>query len=349
MTIPISATAPAGDWLPHVAASDLAGLNAIHRRRGPIRITFRGAPASLLVVPFDAAAQFDGPAFRVTIGGAHGLARAPQTLLDDLLAPLGLLRPPAELAPEAAALLIEFALADEVAQVEAAAGGPSSIDARVDGAIGPDAHRVSLLFKTQGKAHRIALWLDRDGLARLGAALDRAAAPAADVAAGIAMPVRVCMGWAGVKFSDLKGLSRGDVILVESGREMAGPIAVVADHLAMRLTASSGRLAAAAVPVKLRGSHWEWCMEGNDGDGARATVADAEIDALPVKLVFELGRSEMPLGDVRRLAAGSVVPLARALDEAVDIMANGKRIGRGSIVRIGDAVGVRVERLTADE
>ena len=60
---------------------------------------------------------------------------------------------------------------------------------------------------------------------------------------------------------------------------------------------------------------------------------------------FEVGRLELSLGEIRRLAPGAVLPLMRPLDEALDIVANGRRIGSGTIVRIGDAVGVRVTRL----
>jgi len=38
-------------------------------------------------------------------------------------------------------------------------------------------------------------------------------------------------------------------------------------------------------------------------------------------------------------------PLARPLDDSVDILANGRRIGCGALVQIGDSIGVRVTRL----
>lgn len=80
-------------------------------------------------------------------------------------------------------------------------------------------------------------------------------------------------------------------------------------------------------------------------DDAAAAAPDTDLDGLPVRLMFELGRVELSLGEIRRLAPGAVVPLARPRDEALDIVANGRRIGRGSIVAIGDSLGVRVTRL----
>ncbi|TJV03500.1 MAG: hypothetical protein E5Y18_27345, partial [Mesorhizobium sp.] len=52
-----------------------------------------------------------------------------------------------------------------------------------------------------------------------------------------------------------------------------------------------------------------------------------------------------PLGEVRQLAPGAIVPLANVTKETVDIIANGKRVGRGEIVRIGESLGVRIARM----
>ena len=52
---------------------------------------------------------------------------------------------------------------------------------------------------------------------------------------------------------------------------------------------------------------------------------------------------------VQGLAPGAVIPLGRDPGEAVDIVANGRRVGRGEIVRIEGELGVRVVRLFGDE
>lgn len=81
-------------------------------------------------------------------------------------------------------------------------------------------------------------------------------------------------------------------------------------------------------------------------DISQPSAQDAsDLDDLPVRLVFEVGRLELSLGEIRRLAPGTVLPLARPIEGALDIVANGRRIGRGTIVKIGDSIGVRVMRL----
>jgi type III secretion protein Q len=62
-----------------------------------------------------------------------------------------------------------------------------------------------------------------------------------------------------------------------------------------------------------------------------------------------VGRLDLPLTEVRRLAPGYVLPLAKPSENAVDVVANGRKIGHGSLMMIGDSIGVRIERLFSDE
>lgn len=81
----------------------------------------------------------------------------------------------------------------------------------------------------------------------------------------------------------------------------------------------------------------------NEGHGADAE--DTALAMVPVHLVFELGRIDLPLAEVQRLAPGVTLPLAVPVAGEVDILGNGRRIGRGVMVRIGESIGVRIVRL----
>ena len=78
-------------------------------------------------------------------------------------------------------------------------------------------------------------------------------------------------------------------------------------------------------------------------------VDEAALDQVPIRVVFEIGRLDVPLAEVRRLGPGYVLPLAKPIESAVDIVANGRRIGQGSLMKIGDSIGVRIERLLRDD
>ncbi len=65
--------------------------------------------------------------------------------------------------------------------------------------------------------------------------------------------------------------------------------------------------------------------------------------SLPVHVEFELGRTEMSVGEIADLQPGYVFPLAAALEGSnVTIRANGRVAGRGELVAVGDTLGVRL-------
>lgn len=63
---------------------------------------------------------------------------------------------------------------------------------------------------------------------------------------------------------------------------------------------------------------------------------------LPITLVFELGRLELPLDEVETIREGFIFNLNKTRMQSVDIMTGGRVIGSGEIVKIGDSFGVRV-------
>lgn len=75
---------------------------------------------------------------------------------------------------------------------------------------------------------------------------------------------------------------------------------------------------------------------------------DLDIDLLPVRLMFQAGQIELPVGELDRLAPGMIVPLERTVEDGVDIIANGRLIGRGGLVKVGDRLAVRVTRLNSN-
>jgi type III secretion system YscQ/HrcQ family protein len=97
------------------------------------------------------------------------------------------------------------------------------------------------------------------------------------------------------------------------------------------------------------GSFWEWSMGNPTEFSGPAGLHDPDLDDLPVRLVFEVGRVELSLGELQRLAPGALVPLGRPLEEPLDIMANGRRLGRGALVQIGESLGVRIVSIVGNE
>lgn len=67
------------------------------------------------------------------------------------------------------------------------------------------------------------------------------------------------------------------------------------------------------------------------------------IEQLPVQLALQLGEIEMPLGELEQLQPGYVIALPQLHSPlAPTLLANGKAIGRGELVTLGNQLGVRI-------
>jgi flagellar motor switch protein FliN len=64
-----------------------------------------------------------------------------------------------------------------------------------------------------------------------------------------------------------------------------------------------------------------------------------------ISVSVEVGRVQMPVRQVMELGPGAVIELQRSASEPVEIHANGKCIGRGEIVVVGEQFGVRITEL----
>ncbi len=74
------------------------------------------------------------------------------------------------------------------------------------------------------------------------------------------------------------------------------------------------------------------------GDAANATP----VNELEIQMTFVVGESTLTVGELRTLAPGFVMELPGAAGDGVTICANGRAIGKGELIEVGDRVGVRV-------
>ncbi len=79
------------------------------------------------------------------------------------------------------------------------------------------------------------------------------------------------------------------------------------------------------------------------GDAATKTT----VDDLEIQLTFMVGQTTLTVGELRSLAPGFVFELPAAAGDGVTISANGRPIGKGELIEVGDRVGVRVTEFSA--
>ncbi|WP_039937938.1 flagellar motor switch protein FliN [Leptospira terpstrae] len=64
-----------------------------------------------------------------------------------------------------------------------------------------------------------------------------------------------------------------------------------------------------------------------------------------LQLTIELGRTTMFIKDVLQLTEGTVVELDKNIGEELDILANGKLVGRGKLIILDDYYGVQITQI----
>ena len=183
-------------------------------------------------------------------------------------------------------------------------------------------HRV-IFLAGRSTAELIAMTLGR----RVPSLLPQALVP-------VCVSLRV--GSTPVTLSELRDLRLGDLIIVAKTRIADDIISVVVQER-LRFAANleaSGR-------VTLLEQHPSVMNE-------EVSIEDDSeaLDALPIELVFELGRLTLTIGELRELTAGRSLELDRDLQAPVELVVNGKRIGRGELVQIENRLGVRVKEIS---
>ena len=77
-------------------------------------------------------------------------------------------------------------------------------------------------------------------------------------------------------------------------------------------------------------------------------MAARGVNSISITLTFILGRKTMTVAEYIRLKPGSIIVLDPMVDDLVEILANGKLIGRGAVNVRGDRISVEVkERIGA--
>jgi type III secretion protein Q len=338
------------DWLPTIAAVDVALLNALYRHRRPLEAQVAGYKVAIQVIE-RATAEPNDHTFRLSLAGRRAFMRATVKLVDACARSLDVTSFD-RLGPRQAALVLEMALLQAIKAIEAKLRADIRIEERIETADSDDT-LVPLHFRIVGGADingTIELSIDRKSAAAVAAALDGIVAPN-DAMDRLPIPVRLCRAGCDLPLGELRTLRPGDVILPDShAKQQSAIIAVVGEHMPFETEGVAAGFRLASMIARSRtNSAGEWFMQQPTDVLQRPSDDAAGLEQLPVRVVFEIGRLELPLADIRRLAPGYVLPLTKPVDSAVDIVANGRKIGQGSLLKIGDSIGVRVERLFSDD
>jgi flagellar motor switch protein FliN len=80
----------------------------------------------------------------------------------------------------------------------------------------------------------------------------------------------------------------------------------------------------------------------------RSAAELAPVFDVPVNIQAVLGRSNMEVAALLRLARGSVIELDRKVGEAIDIYVNNRLVARGEVVVVDERLGVTMTEIIKD-
>ena len=87
----------------------------------------------------------------------------------------------------------------------------------------------------------------------------------------------------------------------------------------------------------------DFLMDNQSSSGSKKIELnmDSLLD-ISVEISVEIGRTKMPIGQLLSLSKGSIIELNKIAGESVDILVNGKLLGKGEIVVVNERLGVRI-------
>lgn len=77
---------------------------------------------------------------------------------------------------------------------------------------------------------------------------------------------------------------------------------------------------------------------------AMAFLRDVEVE-----LTLEIGRRRMRISDVMKLGPGRLVELDKQAGEPLELLVNGRLIGRGEAVVVGERYAIRITEIVSPE
>lgn len=301
-------------------------LERLLQKRAPITLTLGERPVDFILE--EAPAKSDMLLFSVQIGDAICELHIPDEFALWLLQPLHLSGRLDDEKPLQRALLLELACLDLCEKVEAQLGEAVRFGDDKAGQL-PFAIGVRILAGDESFLCRLAI--PKELAEMLAEALDGLQAPEPPDLSGHRVEVVVMAGSQELFLNEIDSLRPGDIVMLEGNQ----PSIVIDDKLraAIELNRSGAALIGPLAPFPDRAP-----LDPAKGRGRKKQAA-------PICLTFEFGRLAMALAEVDALAPGSRLPCSLIDIDRVDIIRDGKRIGRGEVVTIGEGRGIRITHL----
>lgn len=242
---------------------------------------------------------------------------------------------------------LESALERILDQIDQLSGTHSSIDRMTDNSNAaenrfPQQIFVNLIRKKDGLRTRGYIRTDRAGLQWISGRMARLTPKTRHRLNHI--PVTGCVEIARVMLTgaEINGLESNDIVLVEGTG--AWEDRVVNIRFSHDLTLLGNMVESDRILVQdvIKGNGDRKKMRNKKESSTNPS--NLSVEEIPVELVFEIGQTDMTMGELKHLQPGYTIQLDEAIDiqKPVTIKGNGVAVGRGEIVLIEDQLGIRI-------
>lgn len=248
-----------------------------------------------------------------------------------------------ELSPVAKAGVLEHLLADGIEIIENQSGRKIELLKIQDGGDAKAGAQFGFEVAWKGISIPIAADVHEDvlhALTRWASRLPRRRIPV------LTTSIAIRRGYAVLTTEELKSLALGDGIPIDPSAAGAAAAVTGEHYLAQCRLEAGGAVLTEALLTRPRGPLRHLMSNEAIDQELQEPPVPSSINEIPVKVVFDIGRIEMPLGTLEAIGEGHIFPLDRAQPDVVDIVANGRIIGRGEIIAFGGFAAVRVTSLT---
>ncbi|MET4691472.1 type III secretion protein Q [Sinorhizobium fredii] len=328
-------------WLPEVKAAHADLLNLLVGVRVAFRLSL--PPANITFDPGASPGRVTDPLeLAFLIGASPGRWLIPAATLDTFSASLGVRKRLADLTALQRDILLEEALAPSLDELERRIGEPLRLGPPDEAADYPI--KLPWTIDSGDVPLPAELHLSAAAALKIGKAFGTAKRQPDTLTGTLVQPIQLCAGTQHLTIAEFKSLRPGDIVLCEQSHADE-PFAVLGNHLVAPLSRSEAGLVFASGWQLLKTS-WEFsAMSKQEMPSSEELEPLAD---LPIELVFEIGRAEFPLKEIARMGEGTVLHASPSLSSPVSILANGRLVGKGELIRIGEGLGVRVVRLSTD-
>ena len=214
--------------------------------------------------------------------------------------------------------------------------------------------RLAARFRFEDTGWTGALQFDAPG--DLGALVPPLAGPGSDVGADLErlrLPLRFEIGTTRLRLDEVRTVERGDIVAIEEWRAAGAAVVVEAapgGSAGPRFTAlaEGSRITIQQAREQTMNRLPDTPPAAAPGDAAELAID--RLDAIEVTLRFEVGDLAISLGELRNVRAGHVFELGQPINRGqVRIVAHGNLLGKGTLVAVGDRLGVRVSEFAPGE